>query len=124
MLNISFFILGPLYGKEYYKCDLSFIALLIPAFKILIQCALINNTLFLFMATEKSKKEGKLFTTKIDEFMPYIVILLFLFLVLSIPYIIIYSFFIIFLYLISLPFKFWLLKYYLGIFDVREFFGS
>ena len=88
------------------------------------QCAVINNILFRCMATAKSKKEGKLSKSNIIGFNPYNIILVFLFFVLSIPYFIIYTFFILFLYWVSLPFKFWLLKYYLGIFDVKDFFGS
>ena len=124
MLNISFFILGPFYGKVYYICDGNFIASLIPLYNMIMQCAFANNILFLCMAKAKSKNEGKLTTSNIEQFTPYNIISFFLYLVLSIPYTIIYTLFIIFLYLISLPFKFWLLKYYLGIFDVRDDFES
>ena len=120
IINLSFFILGPIYGKKYSICDFIFLAFLIPLFNIFFQCAFINEILFVCIATAKSKNEGKLAKSKIFDFMPYKIILIFLFLTLSIPYIIIYTLFILSLYLASFPFKFWLLKYYLGLFDVKD----
>ena len=120
IINLSFFILGPIYGKNYSICDFYFFAFLIPLFNIFFQCAFINEILFRCMATAKSKNEGKLAKSKVLDFMPYNIILIFLFFTLSIPYIIIYTLFILSLYLVSLPIKFWLIKYYLGLIDIKD----
>ena len=107
VLNILFFISGPNYIKEKeINCDN--ILTLIPIINI-IGLSICANNIFFFSMTTSSSKYGP-----IIEYMISLIPL-----ALFIPYFIIDIYYIIFLFFISIPFKFIPLKYYNGILDIK-----
>ena len=120
ILNISFFICAPHYTKEYDIFESFYLCFLIPVLNLFIQCILINKILFVCLATSKSKNEGILVKSNMEKSKFFIIIYIFTYLLLSIPCLLVFNFFVYFLYLLSLPFKSWLFKYYLGIFDTND----
>ena len=114
VINILFFISGPNYIKDNDKIDCDNILFLIPIINIIGLSFCANNILFLSMTTSSSKYDP------LYEYMTFLIPL-----VLFIPYFFIDIYHIIFIFLISIPFKFVPLKYYNGIFDSKfKYFNS
>ena len=118
VINISFLISGVNYLKEKDLFDCDNLLFLIPIMNILGLFLRTDSLLFYSRASEKSKKEGKFEEYSNNEF--YEKMLYIIPFVLGIPYFLIDAYHLIFLYLISIPFKLYPLKYYLGFVDIKS----
>ena len=119
IINICFFISGPQYTGYNNLFDFNIFIFLIPIMNIFGLLVRAYSLLFYSLPLEKSKKNGNLrhhekSTYSCLQLMSFIIAIL-----LGIQFFFIDSYHIIFLFLISIPFKFWPLKYYLGVVDIN-----
>jgi len=117
ILNICFFISAPSYSKDENLFNLEIFMFLIPIINILGLFRRIETILFFSLPQEISKNEGKFKyyeNSKFYEIMVFIIPI-----VLGIPFFFIDIYHIIFLFLISIPFKLYPFKYYLGVIDIK-----
>ena len=125
VINICFSISGPEYTKGINLCDLDIILFLIPFMNILGLSYCLNRILYFSIPRKKPSNKGKLTSYEGDNIPVHQFMIFLVPLVLGIPYFIIDAYHLIFLFLISIPFKIWPLKYYLGFFDIKlKYFGD
>ena len=117
LMNICFCINGPKYIKRNNLFTPFAICFLVPGINLFMSgiyiTAIINNT-----ANKKEKIDKKFEPPFFED--KYIFYLIFIFFVLAIPFFFLNTYLILGLILISIPFKLIPLKYYLGLFEVKE----
>ena len=119
LFHVCFFINGPNYIKRNNVFTSFAICFLIPGFNIFMggnYLTLIINDI----ANQKKKKINHVLESQFYEEKYYFIFPLFMYFVLVIPFFFLNAFFILGLILISIPFKFIPLKYYLGVFDIKD----
>ena len=118
LIHVCFCINGPIYIKRNNLCTGFAICFLIPGLNIfmggLYMTLIIND-----IANQKKKKDQILESEYFEE-KYYFIFTIFLYFVLIIPFFVLNFYFILGLILISIPFKFIPLKYYLGVFDIKD----
>ena len=118
-LYIAFFISGPEYIKKNEIFDSNTLIFLIPIINIMGLFTRAFNICFLYLAKKESKNEGVLKHRDGDLFCLYKLMINLTGIILGIPYFLLDAYQILLLLFISIPFKFYPLKYYFGVLDVK-----